>query len=41
MPGYVSPLPMLSTVALEVAKGRWPNVELFPNQMMLDLYKHL
>ena len=41
LPSYVSPLPVLSKVALEVAKGRWPDVEVFHNKMMLELGKEV
>ncbi|PSS37936.1 hypothetical protein PHLCEN_2v228 [Hermanssonia centrifuga] len=37
LPAYVSPLNVLSKVALEVAKGRWSEVGLFRNKMMREL----
>ena len=39
IPGLVAPLNELSSVALGVAKGRWPDVELFRNRMIRDLAK--
>ena len=41
LPSSVSPLPVLSTVPLEIVKGRWPETELFPNKKMLELAKEI
>ncbi|KAJ3556289.1 hypothetical protein NM688_g2104 [Phlebia brevispora] len=38
-PQFVSPLDELSKVSLEIAKGRWPDVELFRNQKIRELAK--
>ncbi|GJE86454.1 hypothetical protein PsYK624_025340 [Phanerochaete sordida] len=41
LPSYIMPLAVLSRVPLETAKGRWPDVALFTNQMMLDYGKEI
>ncbi len=37
LPAYTSPIQELAKVCLEVAKGRWPDVELFRNRLMREL----
>lgn len=39
LPAYISPIKDLAKVSLEVAKGRWPDVELFRSRMMRELAK--
>ncbi|EKM56525.1 uncharacterized protein PHACADRAFT_253704, partial [Phanerochaete carnosa HHB-10118-sp] len=41
LPSYVTPLPVLSKIPLEIIKGRWPDIELFPNKTMLECAKEL
>ncbi|GJE86452.1 hypothetical protein PsYK624_025320 [Phanerochaete sordida] len=41
IPSFVTPIPVLARVPLEIAKGRWPDVGLFPNKMMLELGKEI
>lgn len=38
---YDSPMNELSQIPLEVAKGRWPDVELFRNKSMREFAKEL
>ena len=41
LPAYDTPIEELSTVALEIAKGRWPEIELFRNKKIRELAKEL
>ena len=41
LPAYDTPVEELSTVALEIAKGRWPEIELFRNKKVRELAREL
>ena len=41
LPSTVSPLNELSKVSLEVAKGRWPDLSLLPNDKLRALAKEI
>ena len=41
LPAFDTPVEELSTVALEIAKGRWPDIELFRNKKVRELAKEL
>jgi hypothetical protein len=41
LPSYVSPVAELSRMTLEVAKGRWPDVDLFHNKLMRELAREI
>lgn len=41
IPSLFTPVEELGAVAVEIAKGRWPTVDLFRNTMIRDLAKEL
>lgn len=41
IPSLYTPVEELGAVAVNIAKGRWPTIDLFRNTMMRDLAKEL
>lgn len=40
-PVWITPTESMTKVTLEIAKGRWPDVELFRNKQIVELAKTL